>query len=320
MRTPVGIFMSNGQKQTFCKPALTIDEQLDLLISRGLIIPDHDKARHYLRYIGYYRLSGYFLTFQQKASGLAPHTFKDGVTFKDALDIYIFDRELRLLVMDAIERIEVAFRACLSNTMSQHHGPHWFMDPSHFHSSFNHANLIDKIRRETYHASVTSSRNHPRREVFIHHYYQTYDHPDLPPSWMVVEVMPLGTLSTIYARLVSRTMQKEICKPFQINHLVMESWLHTMTYLRNLCAHHARLWNRRFSIKPVVMKAYEKQMNRNDTFYAQAVLLYVLMYIIADGSKWQRRLMELLAKHANVNLGSMGFPLDWQQDPFWRLT
>jgi abortive infection bacteriophage resistance protein len=320
MRTPVGIFMSNGQKQTFCKPALNLDEQLDLLISRGLIIPDRDKARHYLRYIGYYRLSGYFQIFQQKTPGLAPHTFKDGVTFKDALDTYIFDRELRLHVMDAVERIEVAFRACLSNTMSQHHGPHWFMDPSHFLASFNHPNLIDKIRRETYHASVAPSRNHQRREAFIHHYYQTYCHPDLPPSWMVMEVMPLGTLSTIYARLVSRDMQKEICKPFQINHLIMESWLHTMTYLRNLCAHHSRFWNRQFSIKPTVMNAYRRQMNRNHTFYAQAAMLYVLMHIIADGSKWQRRLMELLAKHPNVNLGAMGFPPDWQQDPFWRLT
>jgi abortive infection bacteriophage resistance protein len=320
MRTPAGIFMSDVQKQVYCKPALTLDEQIDLLTARGLTVSDRDKARHYLRYIGYYRLSGYFLTFQQHGNGVQPHTFMEGITLKDVLDSYIFDRELRLLVMDAIERIEVAFRACISNTMSENHGPHWFMDPAHFVPRFKHTDLLEKIKRETYHASVSTPRNHPRREAFIHHYYQTYCHPELPPSWMVVEVMSLGTLSSIYASLASRDMQKEICKPFGINHLVMESWLHTLTYLRNLCAHHARLWNRQFSIKPTIMKAYQKQLGRNYTFYAQSAMLYILMYIIADGSKWQRRLAELLEKHPNVNIRAMGFPTDWKQDPFWRLT
>ncbi|MBV5329550.1 MAG: Abi family protein [Chlorobium sp.] len=312
--------MSNGQKQNYCKPALTIDQQLDLLVARGLTIPDRDKARHYLNYIGYYRLSGYFLTFQQSASGTVPHSFKKDITFKDILDCYIFDRELRLLVMDAIERIEVAFRACISNTMSENHGPHWFMDSSHFIPRFKHAELLDRIKRETFHSSVTSARNHPRRESFIHHYYETYSHPDLPPSWMVVEVMSLGTLSSIYASLASRDMQKIICQTFGINHLVMESWLHTLTYLRNLCAHHARLWNRQFSIKPTIMKAYQKQLGRNATFYAQAAMLYVLMYIIADGSQWQRRLAELLDKHPHVFIPAMGFPEGWKEDPFWRIA
>jgi abortive infection bacteriophage resistance protein len=320
MRTPAGIFMSNEQKQNYCKPALTIDQQLDLLVARGLTIPDRDKARHYLNYIGYYRLSGYFLTFQQSTSGTVPHSFKKDITFKDVLDCYIFDRELRLLVMDAIERIEVAFRACISNTMSESHGPHWFMNSTHFIPRFKHAELLDRIRRETFHSSVTSARNHPRRESFIHHYYETYSHPDLPPSWMVVEVMSLGTLSSIYASLASRDMQKTICQPFGINHLVMESWLHTLTYLRNLCAHHARLWNRQFSIKPTIMKAYQKQLGRNATFYAQAAMLYVLMYIIADGSQWQRRLAELLDKHPHVFIPAMGFSEGWKEDPFWRMA
>lgn len=320
MRTPAGIFMSNEQKQNYCKPALTIDQQLDLLVARGLTIPDRDKARHYLNYIGYYRLSGYFLTFQQSTSGTVPHFFKKDITFKDVLDCYIFDRELRLLVMDAIERIEVAFRACISNTMSESHGPHWFMNSTHFIPRFKHAELLDRIRRETFHSSVTSARNHPRRESFIHHYYETYSHTDLPPSWMVVEVMSLGTLSSIYASLASRDMQKIICQPFGINHLVMESWLHTLTYLRNLCAHHARLWNRQFSIKPTIMKAYQKQLGRNATFYAQAAMLYVLMYIIADGSQWQRRLAELLDKHPHVFIPAMGFPEGWKEDPFWRMA
>lgn len=319
MRTPAGIFMPKNL-QTYCKPALSLDQQIDLLISRGLSIPDRDKVRHYLQFIGYFRLSGYFLAFQNSSPAAAAHTFTDAVTFRDVLDVYIFDRELRLLVMDAIERIEVAFRACLTNTLSSSHGPHWFMDAAHFHPRFNHGGFLDKIKRETHHATVSAPRNHVRREAFIHHYYQTYCHPELPPSWMVVEVMSLGTLSTVYANLKSRDLQKEICRPFGINHYVMESWLHAMTYLRNLCAHHARLWNRSFSIKPTVMKAQEKHLQRNETFYAQSVMLFVFMTIIADGSQWQHRLAELLEKHPSIPLGPMGIPSDWRQEPFWRLA
>jgi abortive infection bacteriophage resistance protein len=320
MRTPAGIFMSDDQKQTYCKPALSLDAQIDLLISRGLEIPDRDKARHYLRYIGYYRLSGYYLTFQQKTPGANHHTFKKGVTFGDILDIYIMDRELRLLVMDAIERIEVAFRACLSNVMSEKHGPHWYMDQAHFVPRYRHGELLERIKRETLHDSMTNEKDRARRERFIQHYYQTYCHPELPPGWMVFELLSLGTLSQVYAHLISRNMQKEICRPFGINHLVMTSWMHTLTYLRNLCAHHLRLWNRRFSIMPVVKSGCEKQLAINHTLYAQVAMLHILMSVIADGSKWQRRLSEVVAGHPKADLRIMGFPADWRQDSFWRLS
>jgi len=320
MRTPAGIFMPDDQKQTYCKPALSLDAQIDLLISRGLEITDRDKARHYLRYIGYYRLTGYFLTFQRKTSDSDLHSFRAGVTFRDILDIYILDRELRLLIMDAVERIEVAFRASLSNVMSETHGPHWYMDQAHFLTRFKHAELLGRIKRETLHDSITNEKDRARRERFIQHYYKTYCHPELPPGWMVFEMLSLGTLSQVYAHLISRDMQKEICRPFGINHLVMTSWMHTLTYLRNLCAHHLRLWNRRFSVMPMVKSGCEKQLGENYTFYAQMAMLHILMFVIADGSRWQQRLSDLLAKHPKADLRIMGFPPDWRQDPFWRLT
>ena len=132
--------------------------------------------------------------------------------------------------------------------------------------------------------------------------------------------MSFGLLSRFYENIKRNSERKQISTTYGLSPETLESLLQHCAYVRNLCAHHARLWNRQFSIKPKVMKAYMQQMSRNHTFYAQAALLYVLMYIIADGSKWQRRLMELLAKHPNINLRAMGFPPDWQHDPFWRLT
>jgi abortive infection bacteriophage resistance protein len=101
----------------FEKPAITIAEQIALMRKRGLRIDNEAEAIHFLKFVGYYRISGYSLPLSKKSTD-GTHDFKDGVTFTDILNLYRFDRELRLLVMDAIERVEVAFRSCLSNTMA----------------------------------------------------------------------------------------------------------------------------------------------------------------------------------------------------------
>ena len=308
--------MSEIQQKPFCKPSLTLGEQADLLAARGLDIPDLKRLLHYLTFIGYYRLSGYCLFYQADGS----HQFKTGTTFQDVLDLYIFDRELRLLVMDAIERIEVAVRSGISNIMSQHHGPHWYMDESHFvQYRFRHADLITKIKRETGHPGGPTG-NRKRREIFIEHYYSKYNEPDLPPCWMVAEVMPIGTWSLVFSHLKDRKMQQEICKPFDIHYKVMTSWLHAVNYMRNLCAHHARIWNRSFSITPMKMKKHAKHFRLPMSFYAQAALLNVLMSVIADGSRWQHKMADLFKKHGNVPIQAMGFSEGWQDDPFWRLN
>lgn len=306
--------MSEIQKKTFVKPALSLDEQINLLLERGLVIKDEPRARHYLKYIGYYRLSGYSLIFQKSGSVAGPHAFKDGVTFDDILDCYIFDRELRLLVMDAIERIEVAVRTVISNTMSERHGPHWYMDKKLFVDQYNHEGLLSQIKKETNYQQ--EKRHHIE---FIAHYYKNYHSPELPPSWMVAEVLSIGAWSVMFAQIKDREDQKEICKSFGIPYNVMGSWLHSLTYLRNLCAHHASLWNRRFTFTPKIMKTYATQLQNNATFYAQAVILHIFMDVIANGSHWQNRLAELLTKHEKIDIGRMGFPADWQKDRFWGL-
>jgi hypothetical protein len=111
----------------FTKPAIDLDTQIALLRSRGLLVPDEARAKHYLRFVGYYRLAGYSLPFQVNYNADGSHRFLDGVSFDDVLDLYVFDRKLRLAVTDALERIEVAFRAELSQSMSERHGPHWYM-------------------------------------------------------------------------------------------------------------------------------------------------------------------------------------------------
>lgn len=302
--------MTNSRKH-FDKPALSLDEQLELLSSRGLVIQDPSHALHYLRYIGYYRLSGYFRPFQYPND--PAHTFQAGTTFNQVLQLYIFDRKLRLLVMDAMERIEVAVRSAISNVMSQEYGAHWYLKRDLFSQQFAFSDFLETVRKET------GYYNKNRQNVFCRHYYNSYSEPELPPSWMVMEVISFGTLSQVYSHLTNKEDQKAISKEFGLHYTILISWLHALTYLRNMCAHHERLWNRVFTIKPKKAKKFAEHFRDNTRFYAQAAVINVFLRVIADGSSWQKRLKELLEEYPEIDTKKMGFPEGWAQHAFWGL-
>lgn len=131
--------------------SVSIAQQIALLRTRGLVIGDEAKASKYLKFIGYYRLSGYMLPFQSGGDGDQHHTFHAGTTFDQILDLSSFDRKLRLLFLDAIERIEIAIRAAVSTTMSLQHGPHWFLDSANFEAGFDHADFIRRAKNDIGH-------------------------------------------------------------------------------------------------------------------------------------------------------------------------
>ena len=126
-------------KIPFQKPALDIAAQLALLQQRGMIVADQARAEHYLRFIGYYRLSGYWFPFQHRNGSQAHDDFRPATDFETVLDRYVFDRRLRVLLMDAAERIEVAARTAISNTLSERFGPHWYLRSARFVTGFDHA-------------------------------------------------------------------------------------------------------------------------------------------------------------------------------------
>lgn len=296
----------------FTKPAIDIDDQIALLRSRGLTISDEGRARHYLRFIGYYRLTGYALVFQVNYNADGSHRFHHGANFDDILDLYIFDRKLRLAVLDALERIEVAIRSSLSHEMSIIHGAHWFMDTAPFVPNYDHASFLEHAKKEIGH---DPARAHAR-QVFIQHYYDKYGDPELPPSWMVFEVLSFGTVSQVFKKL-KRENQKHIAKVFALDGGVIASWLHSISYLRNLVAHHQRLWNRSFTIKPIPAKCYADDLKDPSRFYAQAVIIQALLKTIAPDSLWAQRLAQLMDEHPKVPIHRMGFPTDWKTREIW---
>lgn len=135
---------------------------------------------------------------------------------------------------------------------------------------------------------------------------------------MVAEILSLGSWSTLFAHLANRDDQKIICKPFKLNYIVLISWLHSITYLRNLCAHHCRLWNRAFTLKPIIAKQYRSLLLENNRFSAQAAVLKILLDTIAPENHWGTHLIELIDLHPSIYPKQMGFSLGWNKENLWH--
>ncbi len=319
MRTPAGFFMPiNNQNTTFEKPPLSIEAQLERLSSRGMIIQDQKAAQHYLRFISYYRFCGYAIEFEEPAVN-GEKCYRQGTTFEQVLDCYVFDCKLRLLVINAIERIEIAIRTVMVNELAlKYNDAHWYLNKNLFLPKFQHNELIQAIKKETHYKAQDGTIQHKKREKFIQHYFDKYPTPELPAVWMIAEVLSLGTWSIIFANLIDRENQKIICKHFGINYVVMTSWLHTLTYLRNLCAHHSKLWNRHFTLKPLIANNYRSQLEKNTHFSAQAAILKVLLDVISPASEWSKHLRDLIKEYPQMDIKKMGFAEGWDEHPFWH--
>jgi abortive infection bacteriophage resistance protein len=289
----------------FNKPAIPIADQISLLKQKNLIIDNIDEAEHHLTVIGYYRLMIYFKPFMA-SKNVSSTQFEKGTLFSDVLNFYIFDRELRLLVIDALERIEVAFRTSISNTMSLKYGAHWYLDPKLFVQPTQHEFFLEEIKSHL-------KRSH---EDFIKSYYLQYQHPEHPPSWMVMECISFGTISKIYSNIKDRSVRKTIGDTLGQYSEVIKSWMRSLTYTRNLCAHHSRLWNRFFVNKPQVNLDVTFERNQSP-FYLQAHIIQTLLTQISPGNHWNDKLYRHFLAHPHVAYIDMGFETDWEKDVFW---
>ncbi len=295
-------------KRPFKKPPTTYAQQVALLQQRGMVVSDVASACFYLQHINYYRLGAYWLPFEADHT---THQFKPGTTFEAALGLYSFDRELRLLVLDALERIEVSVRAQWTYHMAHNHGAHAHLDK----------NLAVNAGR--FHKNLESMEKEVQRadEVFIRHLQRKYKEP-LPVIWAVSEVMSLGLLSKCYDNLKPMQTRRAIAKVYQVDEKVLASWLHHLTLIRNICAHHSRLWNREFintpmlpKNKPALLAAQFSPGSRR--LYNTLVILLHGMDVVAPDHHWRKKLKTLLASQ-NIPLRAMDFPADWQQRTIWQ--
>ena len=330
--------------RVFGKPVIDITAQIELLKQRGLQIQDEARARYFLQAVSFFRLTPYMRTFQHADD--QDHPFRKGSEFRELTTLYEFDRRLRLLAMDAIERVEVAVRSLISNHMGPTHGGHWYMEVRLFQHTYDHARLMETIRTKQNTAkrdyekecqridrlqTDTRRKDHLKRqrakESYARHYPVTYDQPSLMLGWAMLEELTLGDLSHLYKGLARDADKKVIAKYLALPAPLLQSWLHTLTTIRNICAHHARLWNRELGIRPELPKKTSfqwpqalLQQGQHPRIFSVLCILKHLMHQVSPHTHWDRRLLELMQEFPSLNQRAMGFPQEWHQDPFWQIT
>ena len=318
MHTSGGLFISErsiGAKLKFTKPFLTYEQQADRLIHLGLT-GDRTKIIERLQSVSYYRLSGYWYPDRQpdpanpkqKLSEFFPNASIDVVW-----DRYVFDRRLRLLVMDAIERIEVDARNRLAYLHASKHGPFGYADdPTTLPilSRPDRTRFLESLQQQ-------ASKSH---EDFVKHFRTKYgsDHLDLP-IWVACELMSFGELYTFY-RGCDPTIQKAFATQYKIADAVCMTWLRTLNTIRNLCAHHSRLWNRVLGNKPSIPNKDPLWKHiPNDRVLTVLTICRYLLSIISPGNDWTDRFKELLADYPDIPRAGLGLIPDWEKHPLWTL-
>ena len=302
----------------YAKPALTLEEQADQLVARGMA-GNRDQVIERLRQVSYYRLSGYWFPFRQQdpdGSGYLLDDFKPGTTFSEVWECYVFDRRLRLLVFDAIEQIEVAVRSQLANHHAQAFGPF---------SYATDANALPGCGGKERTAFVQTIQAEVNRssDAFVKHFRAKYgDHHTYLPVWMAVEIMAFGSVVTFF-RGSPHKIKKAIAADFDLPAKVFASWVLTLNTVRNICAHHGRLWNRVIGTAPLIplQKDYpvwhQPSTIESNRVFAVLTICKWSLDRIAPGSRWADRVHALLAEFPSIPRASMGFPTEWELSPIW---
>ncbi len=288
----------------YAKPALTFADQVALLQARGLIVENHAYAEEVLSHISYYRLSAYFRPFRQ----VGTERFA-GASFADVLALYKFDKDLRLLVSDALEIIEVHFRTRITYHLALRGGAFAYADPVYFVPTFDHQAFLTQIR----------DLEKKPADKFVAHFRGKYSQEAYLPIWMATELMSFGFISHIYKAL-TLDLQREVADSIGVHQSVLRTWLHTLSYVRNICAHHGRLWNRELAISP-------KFPNKPDRWpylgvdpkrmYGVIVLICDLLEKINVSTKCRHALRDQLASANQMQLAGMWVPKSWMTYAPW---
>ncbi len=282
-----------------------------LLRERGLLFHSETSAEKEFQMLSYFRLANYLRPMETNTE---THIFKQNSYFEDALNLYYFDKKLRSEIFNAIQSVEIAIRSRMIDRVAIEHGAFWFAD-------IDLASNQQMFQENLLHISKELSRS---KEDFILSHYEKYDNPEFPPVWKTLEVVTFGTLSKLYTNLNDTPLKKKIANDFHIpQHIYMESWIKSLAVLRNHIAHYARVWNRRFPLSPQLprnmsMPWINTSKVRGFKLYAQLCCLAYLQNAIHPDNDFKTNIKTLLSSYTTVNLHSMGFPDNWENEPLWQ--
>ncbi|MBR6412694.1 MAG: Abi family protein [Alphaproteobacteria bacterium] len=336
------------QRVKFFKESKTPDELIEQLVKRGMVITNRDYAKDILFKINYYRLSGYWFKFQNKWLKQLPvpenatseeidelnNQFIRRVSFENIVDIYRFDSKLRSLCIDALEKIEIGISSVLCNHMCQKYGGYWFLNKQLVQKVtkktkegekvlFNHDLLMEDIDK-------LLAKN--KRTKCIKNFRVKYT-DEYPPYWILAQLVTFGTLSKIYSSLPP-VDKKEIAKMLGVNDELLSHSLTLLSYIRNICAHYARLWDNDNSVVPLNINFNRIEPNsifnyrfhtngkNSATFFPVFYLITLYLYMLYPKSKWCSIVEQKIKEYEKltdslVSFKTMGFLDTWRELPLF---
>ncbi len=335
------------------KVPLTYEEQIEQLIDRGLVVTDKQKAVNFLRYCSYNRFSGYCVPFEQEKN-----KFFDGTTIEQIVALYEFDKNLRMLVLDGISQIEVYCRSQVAYNLTVNFLPicgeseeQLTPFPHLYDGLFVYSpSSCQPIGRECnshckkafcsvkWKNSVTLDVK-KSDDPFFRQYCLKYSDCDWEkleiPIWLLVELISFGSLSRLYY-IVKTDAKKRIAQNFNTKEEFLGSWLHSLSYLRNVCAHFSRLWNREMRIsfripgKDPLWQPFYSEFQRHSFFTKRPFCLFCVIAYLLDvieektgvSSSWKSDFIRYIDHHPRVHNfeRAMGIPdFNWKDSAIWAI-
>ncbi|MFD7012409.1 Abi family protein [Rhodococcus jostii] len=314
------------------KPFLSIADQIARIKSRGMQIDDEAKAARWLEAVGYYRLSGYWYPFRLRDPSdpeRRSDMFAAGSTFREVTQLYEFDRHLKSLIHSGLERVEVAMRSQIGYTLGQH-DPLAYKDSQLFRSTFAH-----NAWNATAGNRIARGRG---RDQFIDHHDAKYG--SLLPIWVLTDVLDFADISKLFDGMISAD-QRAVADWFDLaprpdasknqrkkwgRRHPLANWLLHLTIVRNICAHHGRLWNRQLTPVSTPATAHLPGFDglpadQTERVYGTICIIAFLLRSTSPGNTWTSKIESLVEgtfsgfNHRSV--AEMGFPSNWKALPLW---
>lgn len=341
-----------SDKINYSKTAKTTSELLQQLADRGMFIQNPSYAEAVLTRINYYRLSGYWFPFQNKFTKMEAipadvgeeekenleNKFTARVTFQNIIDIYRFDTKLRSLCFDALEKIEIAAGTLICEHMCNKYGGYWFendenIQPKKKKTENKDDNIEFIFNGEILRKKLRKLLDDNRPTQCIKHFISKYSN-EFPPYWILSQIITFGLLSQIYSSLKNED-RKEIAAKLGVPDTFLMEALHSLSYVRNICAHYGRLWNRHLVILPPdvafkMKEAYQFRSKGKKKFFNVYYLISFFLMKIAPDSKWSYLVKKLIERYSEktmvnrfkkeslISFDNMGFPEEWEDLPLFE--
>lgn len=298
----------------------TFQQQVALLQERGLIIEDHARAERLLAQFNYYRLSGYWYPMRVFPSGSKRpiDQFKPGASFDLSVKLYEFDERLRHAVFSELDRVEMAIRTMLGYELGKL-DPHIHTHSGKLNTRAGRPNKDGRIHHDVWMDKYRSAASNSK-EDFVQHHKRKYGGE--MPIWVAVEIMDWGMLSHLYGMSPGR-VRNTIASKCQLNAAQLESWLKSLNIVRNYAAHHARMFNRSYDIRPKLSNdpcLVEIENATNRCFGQLTLVQYLHRKLELSPANILPSLMETFPQNDIVPFSRIGAPTNWRELTLWSTT